>query len=140
MGTNRRITVELPSGWSDESIYFFRGPEQAGMAHSLSVLVDENPGTTDVDSYARDRVLMLQASQSGLEVLKEGAITMDDGREAYEMVYKVAGSGPRPEFGRQVFMLQGGTAYAFQGKYTKPTARTLGAAIDQMIRSFHIEE
>ena len=35
--------------------------------------------------------------------------------------------------------LRDGSAFTFQGKYAKPTARTLGAAIDLMIRSFTVE-
>lgn len=139
MGSNRRIAIDLPAGWTDESIYFFRGPEQAGVQHSLSVLVDDDPGDVGLEQYAKDRVAMLQASQPGMEVLKEGHTELDDGSPAYELVYKWNSGQDRPEFGRQVFLLRDGSAFTFQGKYAKPTARTLGAAIDLMIRSFQVE-
>jgi hypothetical protein len=139
MGTNRRISIDLPAGWTDESIYFFRGPEQAGVQHSLSVLVDDDPGDTSLEDYARDRIAMLHASQPGLEVLKEGTTELDDGSPAYELVYKASAGQDRPEYGRQMFVFRGGTAFTFQGKYAKLTSRTLGTAIDLMIRSFQVE-
>lgn len=139
MRSNRRIIVDLPVGWSDESIYFFRGPEQAGVQHSLTVTVDDDPGDKSLEEYAKDRIAMLQASQPGLDVLKQGPVVLEDGSRAYELVCKWSSGGDRPEFARQVFVYRDGSAFIFYGKYTKPTARTLGAAINHMIRTFNVE-
>ncbi len=44
VNTNRRIHLDLSPGWEDHSIFFFKGPDQAGVQHSLSVQIDDDPG------------------------------------------------------------------------------------------------
>jgi len=139
MNTNRRISMELAPGWKDESIYFFRGPDQAGIQHSLNVTVDSDPGKKPLEDYAKERIAMLKASQPGMEILKQGSISLDDGASAYELVFKWNPGGPKPYFARQVWLYRDGMAFTFAGKYAKATSRTLGVAIDQMIKSFRVE-
>jgi hypothetical protein len=134
--TNNRFKIELPDDWEDQTIHYFMGPEESGLQHTLSLQVDTQPNTDDLEEYARQRIEQALESIPAAEALKEEERQLPNGASAYEVVYKWAPSEDKVVFQKLVFVQHGKIMYNFNGTFTKKTIKTLGVEVDRMIQAF----
>ncbi|MDH3889919.1 MAG: DUF1795 domain-containing protein [candidate division Zixibacteria bacterium] len=134
--SNNGFKIDLPDGWEDQTIHYFMGPEESGLQHILSLQVDTQPSSNDLEEYARDRVEQMLESIPDAEVLKEEEKQLPSGAQAYEVVYKWAPSEDKVVFQKLVFVQHSKTMYNFNGTFTKKTIKTLGVEVDRMIQAF----
>lgn len=131
-----KFNLILPNDWVDQSAYFFQGPEDDGVYHNLTLLIDHTPDSDDVKSYANPRMEQTISAMGGAEVVKEEERQHPSGAQALEVVYKSVPQDGKAVFRKQVFLLAGDTAYTFQADFTKKTMKTIGLQVNQIIDSF----
>ena len=134
--TRPQFGMELPDDWQDQTAYSFMGPEQGGLQHILTLIVDHHPGDVELVDYARERIDLLLDSMTGLEVLKEQEKTLDSGLSAYEVVVKWLPTDENVIFRKQVYIIDDGVGYTFSVNFSKRSIKTIGVQVDQMINSF----
>ena len=53
---NNLFKIELPDGWEDNTVHTFRGPDDSGVEHMVTLVVDPDAGDVTLEEYARDRI------------------------------------------------------------------------------------
>ncbi len=134
--TNNQFRINLADGWQDRTVHYFMGPEEGGLLHSLTLTVDEQLDTDEVAEYARERIDHAIETMPAAELLKEEEKTLPNGVAVYEALYKWVPPEGKATYQKLVYMIRDGVAYTFSANFTKKTLKTLGAAVDEMIRSF----
>lgn len=134
MGLNK-FDLALPDDWVDQSAYFFQGPEEGGTYHSLVMLIDHNPDSFDLRTYARPRMEQTINGMGGADVIKEEEKQHSSGYMALDVVYKTVPEDGKPLFRKQVFLMIKDKAYTFQADFTKKTMKTIALQVDQIIDS-----
>ena len=128
--------MALPDGWEERTVYTFMGPDDSGVQHLLTLVVDPDVVDDDVSDYARLRIDTLMESLQGAEILKEEERTLPGGKTIYECVYKWVPSKDKPIFQKVVYLIAGGTGYTFSANFSKKTIKTIGVEVERMIDSF----
>ncbi len=134
--TNNLFRIELPEEWLDQTVHYFLGPEDSGIQHSLTLFVDDNPDTDDLEEYARERVDQTVQALPDVEILKEETRDLSNGITVYETISKWIPPEGQPSFRKHLFLMYDKKAYTFTGDFSKKTLKTIGAEVDQMIESF----
>jgi hypothetical protein len=134
--SSTRFTLELPGGWEDETIYTYKGPDDSGVQHRITLVIDRAPNAESVNEFARVRIDTVMATLQGAEILKEEPKDLPSGIPAYECVYKWIPAGTDARFVRNVYLLTGGAGYTFSGAFSKKTIKTIGVEMDKIIESF----
>ena len=75
----------------------------------------------------------------GFRVLKRGAVTLSNGREAYEAIFRWEPTEVRRLYQRQIYVLAGKTAYTLTSTFSKKTRKTRGPEVDRVLMSFEPE-
>ena len=70
--TNSKFTLDLADGWKDCTVHYFMGPEDGGLEHALTLVVDPEPSSNDLQEYAHERV------DQAIESLKSTVVEIDD--------------------------------------------------------------
>ena len=135
MATNNKFHLTLPASWSDQSSYNFIGPAVNSVQHRLTMLLDNNPGNTDLLNYALDRIAMLKATYPDMVVIKDEEKSLPGGTAAYEFVYRLNVAGSSAEFTKFVYILRDGKGYTFTASFSKYSLKTIGLEVDQIINS-----
>lgn len=133
------IQLTLPSGWIDQTVYTFKGPDDGGVQHNLVVMVDSESRPTDIIEYAKQRIQALTQILSGFELLGEQPKKLKSGFDAYEAIYKWIPTEGKIIFQKQVYLIAYGVAYNFTASFSKKTLRTIGVEVDAIIDSFKPE-
>jgi hypothetical protein len=128
--------ITLPSGWEDQTIYTYKGPDDSGIQHNLVVIIDNEPGGLSLEEYARLRLDSIKDTLSGFELLSERDRDLKSGHKAHEIVYKWAPSDDKILVQKQVFTIMGNKAYNFTSSFSKKTIKTIGVEVDAIIDSF----
>jgi hypothetical protein len=128
--------LKLPDGWEDQTIYTYKGPDDSGVQHMVTLVVDPYPNAIAVEQFARPRIDTIMATLQGAEILKEDPRQLASGLPAYECVYKWVPSGADARFVKTVYILVEGVGYVFSGNFSKKTIKTIGTEMDQMVDSF----
>jgi hypothetical protein len=131
-----RLHIELPNGWEDQTIYTYKGPDDSGVQHRITLVIDQVTNADSVDEFARPRIDAVMATLQGAEILKEEPKELASGIPAYECVYKWIPVGSDARFVRTVYLLAGGAGYTFSGAFSKKTLKTIGVEMDRIIESF----
>jgi hypothetical protein len=131
-----RFTLELPTGWEDETIYTYKGPDDSGVQHRITLVIDRATRASSAEEFARARIDAALATLQGAEILKEGAKELESGIPAYECVYRWIPAGSDALFVRNVYLLADGAGYAFSGAFSKKTLKTIGVEMDSIVESF----
>jgi len=131
-----RFYIELPSGWMDQTVYVFQGPNVAGIDHSIMLTIDRNLQHDNIENMAYEKTSPIVEALDGVEVLKDEEITIADGNPAWDFVYKWIPADNIKLFCKYVFVIKDGMGFTFFGKFTKQTLKTLGAQMKQVIESF----
>ncbi|MEW6051211.1 MAG: DcrB-related protein [Candidatus Zixiibacteriota bacterium] len=126
------FSLALPDGWEDRTIYSFVGPDDGDLQHIITLTIDDSPVSDAVAEFARDRIAATMASLQAAEKVKDDAIQLPGGREAWELVYKWVPADNTPRFGKCLYLLIDGVGYVFTGTFTKKTIKTIALEMDQM--------
>jgi hypothetical protein len=131
-----QFQIKIPDGWEDQTIYTYKGPDDSGVQHMMTLVVDLYVNASTAEEFARPRIDTAMATLQGAEILKEDAKQLASGFPAYECVYKWVPSGADARFVKTVYILVDGVGYVFSGNFSKKTIKTIGTEMDQMIESF----
>ena len=134
--TNSRFLVDLPDQWEDRTVYTFMGPEDGGHQHILTLIIDPELDSDDLTDFAQERIDQVTQTLQGMEILKEGPRTLDNGNEAYECVYKWIPVDGKIIFQKLIYLIVDGAGYTFSAGFTKKTIKTLGVEVEGIINSF----
>ena len=132
---NHSISLELPDGWTDQSVFSFFGPEEGDHLHVLTLVVDPSPSESDVAEYAQVRIDQFMESMQGAEILREGPKSLPIEADAYEVVTKWIPTDDTVFYRRDTYLLMNGKGYTFSVNFTKKTLKTLAHEVDQIIGS-----
>ncbi len=128
--------IKLPDGWEDQTIYTYKGPDDSGVQHMVTLVVDPYPNAAGAEEFARPRIDTVMSTLQGAEILKEEPRQLASGLPAYECVYKWIPSGADARFVKTVYILVDGIGYVFSGNFSKKTIKTIGTEMDRMVESF----
>jgi hypothetical protein len=137
---NLRFKVDLPKGWKDTTVYTYQGPDDSGVQHNITLVVDRKPAAPDLKTYAAERRSQLLATLQGIDILKEEERTMESGYPAYELVYKWIPVEGTVVYQKVLFMLVGRVVCTFSGNFSKKTIKTIGVEFDRIAASFALPD
>ena len=135
-----QFNVNLPGDWKDQTIYTFKGPDDSGVQHNLVLMIDDEAGGVDLNTYAKLRLDSIRDTLTGFELMGERERELKSGNKAYEIVYKWSPSADKTLVQKQVFTIIGGKAYNFTSSFSKKTIQTIGVQVDEIIDSFTPQE
>ena len=130
------FTLLPPDGWEDQTVYTFKGPDDSGRQHFVTLTIDPSPGSDDVAEFARVRIDATLTTLQGAETLKDEPKDLPSGNPAYECVYKWIPVDGMVRFVKIIFLLIGGRGYTFSGTFSRKTIKTIALEMDQMVNSF----
>jgi hypothetical protein len=128
-----RFHIELPGGWEDQTVYFFRGPAIEGQEHKLMMTVDRNPQQRDITEFASQRTRPVLESLQGVEVLKDEETTQPGCYPSYEFVYRWIPAEGMKIFKKYIFVLRGRHGYSFEIEFSKKSYKMLGGQVKKVI-------
>ena len=131
-----RFKLPLPDGWVDQSAYLFQGPQVDDQYHNITLLIDRNPQSNDIEEFARPRIDEMLNSLPGVEIVKEETKEHSSGGVALEVVFKWYQSDDKASLRKQVYILYDEMACTFVADFTKKSMKTIGIQVSQMIDSF----
>ena len=97
--------ISLPSGWEDQTIYTYKGPDDSGVQHNLVLIIDSEVGGVDLGTYAKLRLDSIKDTLTGFELMGEREKTLKSGNKAFELVYKWSPSADKTLVQKQVFQI-----------------------------------
>ncbi len=137
MGSPKSLfKIDLPSDWEDQTIYTYMGPEDSGTYHVMTLNIDHHVQAVSLSEYAREQIDAVLNSLQGAEVLKDEEITLENGNQAHEFIYRWIPTDDNVIFKKMVFMLLDDVGYIFTANFTKKTMKTIRHEVDQIINSF----
>jgi hypothetical protein len=137
MNSGAPFQIKLPPDWEDQTIYTYMGPEDSGVQHLLTLVVDKSAGKTELADYVRERRDLTLNTMPGMEMLKEEQKTLDSGFPAVEIVFKWVPSDESIIYRKQVFLIVDEIGYIFSANFSKKTIKTIGTEVDRIINSFN---
>ncbi len=134
----KQIYLDLPDGWEDKTIYTYMGPDDSGVQHILTLVVDENVDSMNVSEFAAQRIDVIKDSMASITVLKDELKELPSGRTVHEFVYKWV-PADKVIFQKFVYLLINDVGYTFSCNFSKKTIKTIGLQVDGIIDSFNPE-
>lgn len=135
---NHQLTILLPEGWEDGTIFSFLGPERAGRRSIITVSIDPSAANAaSLEEYARLRSAQIIDPSGDSEVLLEQARKLSSGREVYEFAYR-SGSGAAANYGRLAYFIENGVGYTLQCRSDHASRAISQAAFNQALESLLI--
>lgn len=132
---NNPFRLDLPDDWEDRTVYTFMGPDDSGVQHILTLVVDPEVDD-DLPEFARERIDAALESLQGAEVLKDEEKTLENGRTVHELVYRWIPTDGNVIFQKVAYMVLDGIGYTFSANFSKKTIKTIGLQVEQIIDSF----
>ena len=136
------FVLALPAeGWADRTVYQLTGPIEDGLQHQVTVTVDPGVPPLSLDAYAAGRRAQLEDTLQGCHVLLDDRVALDGGLPAARLVYRWWPSEHRRVYQEQLHLLVPAddgtqTGYTLTATFTKKSRRTLGPAVERLMRSF----
>ncbi len=127
--------LELPEGWEDQTVYSFRGPEDGGREHSLTLILNRHLRHEYISDFAREHIDPITETFQGIEVLKDEEVTIEEGNQAHEFVYKWIPSEGMTLFTKYVFVIKDNMGYVFSCEFSKRTYKTVGSMMKNVIEA-----
>jgi hypothetical protein len=140
MDTKAGFKVDLPSGWEDQSLYIFKGPDDSGVEHRIILTIDNDVTAPSLKEFAQERIEALLGSIQGAEILNEENKVLAGGDAAREFVIKWVPVDGQIIFRREILVLKGKKGYHFSANFSKKTIKTIGNEVDQILNSFIPEQ
>jgi len=132
-----RFKIDFPSGWEDQTVYTYKGPDDSGVQHNLVLIIDNEVGGVDLGTYAKLRLDSIKDTLTGFELMGQREKELKSGNKAYEIVYKWSPSADKTLVQKQVFTIIDGVAYNFTSSFSKKTIQPIGVQVDEIIDSFN---
>lgn len=133
--TNHRFSLKLPKGWEDQTVHFFMGPEDSGVQHSLTLVIDHYLSTSDLAEYAQLKTEQYLQSLSGGELIKNEQITLENGTPAWVAVCKTVPSEAQIVLQKRVYVIVDDIGYIFSSNSSRKTILTIGKQVEMIISS-----
>ena len=75
--TNNQFKIDLPSGWEDQTVHLFMGPDDSGVQHMMQLSIDTEIDGAELEEYARGRIDAAMDALQGADVV---VLTSDNPR------------------------------------------------------------
>lgn len=128
--------IDLPDEWQDQTVHTFMGPDDSGLQHMVTLIIDKGAGDMNLEEFAHERIDNVVDTLPGVEVLKDEQKELENGVLVHEFVYRWIPTDDKKIYKKQVFMIIDGTGYTFSADFTKKTLKTIAMQVQQMINSF----
>ena len=130
-----RFRFDLPTGWEDQTVYHFRGPDIDGQSHTMTLTIARRLIDDDIAAFARDRIDPIVENLQGLEVLKQEEVTLEGGHPVFEFVYRwIPGEGVKL-YQEYVFVIMDGIGFSFCCSFSKKSFKMLGNQMKDMVEA-----
>ncbi|MCK4574614.1 MAG: DcrB-related protein [candidate division Zixibacteria bacterium] len=127
--------IHLPSGWEDQTVYHFKGPEIDGRAHMLRLVVDRNLWHDNMASFVKDKRELLLETQQGIEVLKDQEVTIHNGNPVHELVYKWMIGEEKTAFCKYIFVMKDEMGFTFFTEFSKKSYKLLTGQVREIVEN-----
>lgn len=134
------FTIDQPDGWQDKTVYTLGGPVEDGIQHNVVINVGHDVDIDSVEELADLQIASLEMQLQGFRILKRGEITLSNGQEAYEAIFRWEPTDVRRLYQRQIYVLAGKTAYTLTSTFSKRTRKTRGPEVDRILMSFRPDQ
>ena len=134
------FTLDTPEGWQDITVYTIAGPIQDDMQHNIVVNIAYDLEADSVATLGKLQIETLEAQLQGLRILKHGEITLNNGQEAYEVIFRWEPTNFGRLYQQQIYVLSGKTAYTLTSSFTRKTRKTKGPLVNRIMMSFELDE
>jgi len=133
----RHVSFEfdLPTGWEDQTVYYFRGPNDGDREHLLMLVLNRHLQHESVAGFAKEQTNPITSGLQGVEVVRDEEITQEDGNQAYEFVYKWTPAESIHIFKKYVFVIKGGIGFTFSCEFSKKSLKTVGVSMKDAIEA-----
>ena len=133
------FTINMPEGWQDKTVYTLSGPIEDEIQHNVVINVGQDVDIDSVEELADLQIESLEMQLQGFRILKRGEVTLNNGHEAYEAVFRWEPTEVNRLYQRQIYVLAGKTAYTLTSTFSKRTRKTRGPEVDRILMSFEPE-
>jgi hypothetical protein len=130
-----RFRFDLPDGWEDQTVYHFRGPFEGEREHLLTLTLSRQVQHDDVASFAKEQTDPIVESMQGIDVIKDEEVTIENGNQAYEFVYRWMPAEGVTVFRKQVFVIKDRIGFMFSCEFSKKTLKTVGVGMRDAIEA-----
>ncbi len=134
--TNNLFKITLPDTWKDRTVYTFMGPEDSGVQHNMTLVVDKEEEYFDLQGYASERRDQLLNTLQGIDILKDEQKNLAGGMTAWELVYKWIPVEGTVIFQKMLFILVDKGIYTFSCNFSKKTIKTIGVEFEKIVETF----
>lgn len=135
MAQDRNFKFNLPSGWNDQTVYHFKGPDLDGKDHTVTMTIDRNPQVDNIGEFASMRTSPILNSLQGVEVMKNEETTIEYGNPSWEFVYKWVLSDDIKLIIKNVYVFKNGMGFSFDCEFSKKSYKLLGGQMKSLIDS-----
>jgi hypothetical protein len=133
---NNQVSVLLPEGWEDGTIYSFLGPERSGSRSIISVGSNSpNGNAASLEDYAKLHSTQVIESYGDAETLLEESRQLASGRTVFEISFRY-GVGSNTTYISLAYMIENGNGYTFQVRSDRASRQVSRAAFLQLLESF----
>jgi hypothetical protein len=130
-----RFQFDLPAGWEDQTVYFFRGPVIDGQEQRLMLTIDRHLQQDTIADFALQRTRPITSSLQGIEVLKDEDTTVAGCYPSWEFVYRWIPSDEAKTYKKHVFVLRGGYGFSFEMEFSKKAHKLIGDQVKKVIEN-----
>jgi hypothetical protein len=133
---NNQVSVLLPEGWEDGTIYSFLGPERSGSRSIISLSSNSPNGNAgSLEDYAKLHSAQVIESYGDAETLLEESRQLASGRTVFEISFRY-GAGSNTTYISLAYMIENGNGYTFQVRSDRASRQVSRAAFVQLLESF----
>jgi hypothetical protein len=138
--TANNIFLDLPDGWENQTVYTYMGPDDSGVQHILTLVVDDKVEGYSLSDFAGQRIDTVKDTMQSITVLKDEPKELPSGRVVHEFVYKWIPTDDKIIFQKVVYLMLDDIGYTFSCNFSKKTIKTIGLQVDKIIDSFNRAE
>ena len=136
--TGNGFIINQLEDWQDNTIYTLTGPVTDSIQHNLVISSDKKPDFDDLIEYAEWHIKTLEKELKSCMILKKGSTKLDNGSEAYEVIYSWYPTDQIRIYQHQIFAKLDKSIFKMTASFTKKTRKTLGPVVERMMLSLNI--
>jgi hypothetical protein len=132
---NYLFKVTLPDSWKDTTVHTFMGPEDSGVQHNMTLVVDKEDEYFELAGYVAERRDQMLETLQGIEILKDEQKNLTNGTPGWELVYKWIPVEGTVIFQKMRFLLIDKAIYTVSCNFSKKTIKTIGMEFEGIVES-----
>ncbi len=132
---NYLFKVTLPDSWKDTTVHTFMGPEDSGVQHNMTLVVDKEDEYFELAGYVAERRDQMLETLQGIEILKDEQKNLTNGTPGWELVYKWIPVEGTVIFQKMRFLLIDKAIYTVSCNFSKKTIKTIGVEFEGIVES-----